>query len=121
MKKNSKEIIKKKLMILAESLQLLFPDPKTELYYTNEFQLLIAIMMSAQATDKQVNKVNQIFFQHLTTPQDGVDLGIAKITQYINSLSFFNNKAKNIYATCQLLVKNADRIPQTLEELQQLP
>jgi endonuclease III len=61
---------KKDLPFFAETLNILFPDAKTELYYNNEFQLLIAILMSAQATDKQVNKINRNFFEFLKIPQD---------------------------------------------------
>jgi endonuclease-3 len=61
---------KKDIPFLAETLDTLFPKAKTELYYNNEFQLLIAILMSAQSTDKQVNKVNKIFFEHLKSPSD---------------------------------------------------
>ncbi|EFK95428.1 Endonuclease III/Nth [sediment metagenome] len=61
---------KKDIVYLAENLKIMFPNAKTELYYTNEFQLLIAILMSAQATDKQVNIVNKNFFEFLKTPLD---------------------------------------------------
>jgi len=64
---NIKEIVKR--------LDVLFPNPKTELNFYNEFQLLVAIIMSAQTTDKQVNKVNEIFFQHFETPEDLVQIG----------------------------------------------
>jgi endonuclease-3 len=63
-------MIKKDLPYFAETLNKMFPNAKTELMYNNEFQLLIAILMSAQATDKQVNKVNRNFFEFLKTPQD---------------------------------------------------
>ncbi len=116
-----KQQIQKKLKLLAEELSTLIPDAQTELYYQNDFQLLIAIIMSAQSTDKQVNKINQDFFQILKTPQDGVALGLEKIRAMISSLSFFNNKAKHIYQTCQLLVENKGEIPTSLEALQKLP
>jgi endonuclease-3 len=61
---------KKDLPFFANTLNEMFPDAKTELYYNNEFQLLIAILMSAQATDKQVNKINRNFFDFLKTPKD---------------------------------------------------
>jgi endonuclease III len=67
-------MIKKDIPFFAETLDNMFPDAETELYYDNEFQLLIAILMSAQATDKQVNKVNRNFFNFLKTPQDGIDM-----------------------------------------------
>lgn len=96
----------------------MYPDAKTELQYENEFQLLIAILMSAQTTDMQVNKVNRNFFRALKTPQDWIDLWVEEIILYIDSISFFNNKAKNIYKTCEKLVKEYNsKIPKTLEEL----
>jgi endonuclease-3 len=63
-------MLKKDIPFFAQKLNEMFPDAKTELMYNNEFQLLIAILMSAQATDKQVNKVNRNFFEFLKTPED---------------------------------------------------
>jgi len=63
-------MLKKDIPYFAETLNKMFPDAKTELIYNNEFQLLIAILMSAQATDKQVNKINRNFFEFLKTPKD---------------------------------------------------
>jgi endonuclease-3 len=78
--------------------------------------------MSAQATDKQVNIINRNFFQHLIKPQDWLDLWVEEITDFINSVSFFNNKAKNIYKTCEILVQKYNWVPpKTLEELTSLP
>ena len=70
--KKKKEIIRKKLKIMWDELQKIIPDAKTELYYNNDFQLLVAIIMSAQSTDKQVNKVNKKFFEKLIEPKDWV-------------------------------------------------
>lgn len=116
-----KRKIKKKLHILAEELQKLIPEAKTELYYTNNFQLLIAILMSAQATDKQVNIINRNFFNFLKKPQDGIDLWVDEIKEFINSVSFYNNKAENIYKTCKILVWLDNKIPETVEALTKLP
>lgn len=100
----------------------MFPDALTELEYENEFQLLVAIIMSTQTTDKQVNKVNKVFFTHLKSPQDGLKLWQEFIRQQIRSVSFFNNKAKNIFLTSNILVeKYHSEIPRTLEELVKLP
>jgi len=113
---------KNDIPFFAETLNEMFPDAKTELYYTNEFQLLIAILMSAQATDKQVNKVNKIFFEKLKTPQDWIKLWVEKIKNYIKSISFFNNKALNIYKTCKILIDEYNsNIPKNIEELIKLP
>ena len=115
-------MIKKDIPFFAETLNEMFPDAKTELFYKNEFQLLIAILMSAQATDKQVNIINRNFFEFLIEPKDGLELWIEEITEFINSVSFFNNKAKNIYKTCDLLLnEHKNIIPKTIEELIKLP
>ena len=100
----------------------MFPDAETELYHKNDFQLLIAILMSAQATDKQVNIINRNFFEHLIVPEDGVRMWVEEITDFINSVSFFNNKAKNIYKTCEILIREHHSLPpKTIEELVKLP
>jgi endonuclease-3 len=111
-------MIKKDIPFFAETLDKMFPDAETELYYNNEFQLLIAILMSAQATDKQVNKVNRNFFNFLKTPQDGIDMWAEEIKEFIDSISFYNNKSENIVKTCHLIINEYDsKIPKTIEEL----
>ncbi len=115
---NKKEKIEHFKTVLFE----MFPDAETELNYDNEFQLLIAILMSAQTTDKQVNKVNRNFFMHLKEPQDWIDMWEEEIRDFIDSISFYNNKAANIYKTCILLKDNYNnKIPHDLKELQTLP
>jgi len=111
-----------KILRLREYTAQLFPDAETELYYENEFQLLIAILMSAQATDKQVNKVNQTFFKYLQTPRDGTQLWTEKISDFINTISFFRNKSRFIFETCTILENTYNwTIPKTLSELTSLP
>ena len=113
---------KKDIPFLAENLNKMFPDAKTELYYNNEFQLLIAILMSAQATDKQVNKVNKIFFENLIQPSDAKSIWLQKIKDFIQSISFFNNKSSNILKTSEILENQYNSIPpKTIEELTKLP
>lgn len=111
-----------KIELLKKTVFEMFPNAETELYYNNHFQLLIAILMSAQATDRQVNIINRNFFEFLKTPQDWINLWVAEITDFINSVSFFNNKAKNIFKTCEILTRQYNsQIPGTLEELILLP
>lgn len=113
---------KKDIPEFAEKLNEMFPDAKTELYYTNEFQLLIAILMSAQATDKQVNIVNRNFFNFLKEPKDWINMDLDYIKEFINSLSFFNNKAANIKKTSEILFKEYNsQIPRDIETLTKLP
>ncbi len=115
-------MFKKDIPFFSETLYKMFPNAKTELYYNNEFQLLIAILMSAQATDKQVNIINRNFFEFLKKPKDWIELWIEEITNFINSVSFFNNKSKNIYKTCIILLeKYNSKIPKTIEKLIELP
>lgn len=114
--------LKEKINTIKEILYKMYPENKTELKYSNPYQLLIAVMMSAQTTDKQVNKVNEKFFQVLKKPEDAIKLWPEKIKQYIKSIGFFNTKAKNIYETSKILLEKYNwQIPQTLEELTKLP
>lgn len=113
--------IKEKIEILKKVTYEMFPEAKTELEYSNPFQLLIAIIMSAQTTDKQVNKVNKIFFETLKTPNDWVKIWEKQIEKYINTVSFFRNKAKNIFKTCQILSEKNLEDFDTLEKLTELP
>lgn len=100
----------------------LFPNPKTELYYENGFQLLVAIIMSAQSTDKQVNKINGIFFTHFSTPKELYELWESEIKNHIKTIGLYNSKSKNIFLTSKMLVEKYDeKIPESLEELQKLP
>lgn len=115
--KLSKEL-QEKINTLREVTFEMYPDAETELEFENPFQLLVAIIMSAQTTDKQVNKVNQTFFQVLKTPEDGIQMGVEKIKSHINTISFFNNKANNIYKTClKLRDEHKSLPPRTIEEL----
>ncbi len=111
-----------RIEVLKKTVFEMFPNAEIELFHNNEFQLLIAILMSAQATDKQVNIINRNFFQHLLTPEDGIRMGVEEITDFINSVSFYNNKAKNIYKTCEILIReHHSQVPKTLKELIKLP
>lgn len=111
-----------KIELLKKVTYSMYPDAKTELEYNNNFQLLIAILMSAQATDKRVNIINRNFFEFLKTPEDWIKMWIDEIVEFINSVTFFNNKAKNIFKTCEILVAKHNSVPpNTIEELNSLP
>jgi endonuclease-3 len=98
------------------------PAPKTELYFTNPFTLLVAIVLSAQATDAGVNKATPALFAAADTPDAMQALGEEKIKRYIKTIGLFNAKAKNIAMLSQRLVKNfSGKVPQTREELESLP
>lgn len=98
------------------------PHPVTELVYSTPFELLIAVMLSAQATDISVNKATATLFQQANQPNSMAALGENGLKKHIKSIGLFNTKAKNIIQTCQLLLKkhNGD-VPQTRAELEALP
>ncbi len=98
------------------------PAPRTELEYTSTFELLIAVMLSAQATDVSVNKATRILFGRANTPQAVVDLGENALRDCIRTIGLYNAKAANILATCQLLLERHDgQVPDTREALEALP
>ncbi len=98
------------------------PEPKGELYYINEFTLLLAVILSAQATDSGVNKATKILFEKIKTPQDVISMGLENLTAGVKSIGLYRTKAANIMKTCQLLIeKHAGQVPQTMDELRSLP
>jgi len=98
------------------------PKPTTELAYANPFQLLVAVILSAQATDVGVNKVTKRLFPVAGTPQSILALGEAKLKSHISTIGLFNAKAKNILATCALLVeRHGGEVPRSRSELEALP
>ncbi len=98
------------------------PEPTTELEYSNTFELLIAVILSAQATDVGVNKATRKLFPVANTPQAILDLGVDGLKSYIRTIGLFNAKAENIIKTCQALVeRHGSKVPATREELQALP
>jgi endonuclease-3 len=97
------------------------PNPTTELMYQTPFELLIAVILSAQATDKSVNKATAPLFALANTPQAIIDLGLEGLKSYIKSIGLFNTKASNIIKCCQqLLESHQGQVPQTREQLQAL-
>ncbi|MCB1529988.1 MAG: endonuclease III [Rhodospirillales bacterium] len=98
------------------------PAPKGELNYTNPFTLLVAVVLSAQATDKGVNKATPALFAAADTPEKMTALGEEKIREHVKTIGLFNTKAKNIYRLSQILVEEyGGAVPQTREELVKLP
>ena len=98
------------------------PQPTTELHYSTPFELLIAVILSAQATDKGVNKATEKLFKHANTPQAILELGEEGLKKYIRTIGLYNSKAKNIIATCQILIeKHGGRVPEDRQALEALP
>lgn len=98
------------------------PKPTTELEYASPFELLVAVTLSAQATDKSVNKATKELFATANTPADIVTLGEDGLKSFIKSIGLFNSKAKNIVAACQQLIRDHDGVvPQDRESLEALP
>lgn len=98
------------------------PKPATELNYKNPFELLIAVILSAQATDKSVNKATDELYKVANTPEKIQALKVAGLKKYIKTIGLFNNKAKNIIATCQILIeKHNSKIPENRAALESLP
>lgn len=98
------------------------PHPKTELEYTNNFTLLIAVVLSAQATDKRVNIITKDLFAKYDTPEKIVALGLEGLKTHIKSINYFNTKAKNIIALSQKLIdKYNSTVPSSLQDLTSLP
>jgi len=107
---------------LFTKLQAENPQPVTELHYTSDVELLLAVILSAQATDVGVNKATAKLYPVANTAQAILDLGEEGFKQYISSIGLYNSKAKNIIRTCAILVyEHAGVVPDTREELEQLP
>ncbi len=104
------------------TLRELDPDPDTELRYQSPFELLIAVILSAQATDISVNKATDKLYPVANTPEKIAALGVAGLKPYIRTIGLFNTKAENIIKTCNILLEQHDSVvPRTREELEKLP
>ncbi|MBI1889178.1 MAG: endonuclease III [Burkholderiales bacterium] len=98
------------------------PHPTTELAYTTPFELLIAVILSAQATDVGVNKATRLLFPHANSPQAIYALGEEGLIPFVRTINLYRTKAKNIIATCRILLdKHNGKVPRTREELVELP
>ena len=98
------------------------PEPKGELRYGNAYQLLLAVALSAQATDVSVNKVTDRLFQVVKTPQDLIDLGLESLIAHIKTIGLFNAKAKNALAAAQMLIDDyGGEVPEDRDALERLP
>ncbi len=98
------------------------PSPTTELIFSNHFELLIAVMLSAQATDVSVNKATKLLFPVANTPEKIVSLGIDELKKYIKTINLYPTKAKHIIKTCEILISTFDStVPNKRDYLESLP
>ncbi|HCU53965.1 MAG TPA: endonuclease III [Gammaproteobacteria bacterium] len=107
---------------LFERLKQANPAPTTELRYTSPFELLVAVILSAQSTDKGVNKATAKLFNVANTPQQILDLGLRGLKRYTKTIGLYNTKSANILKTCRILVaQHHGQVPHTREALEALP
>lgn len=98
------------------------PEPKSDLEWTNPYTLLVAVTLSAQATDEGVNRATKDLFKIADTPQKMLDLGLEGLKEHIKTIGLYNNKAKNVIAMAQILVdEHNGEVPDTRDELVKLP
>ena len=123
MKQSSKfEERKKRARKIVAFLKKVYPEPKTELNYKTPFQLVVAVMLSAQTTDKQVNKVAETLFKKYKTPADFAKADLKTLTKEISSVSFFRNKAKAVIGAAKVIERDfKGKVPKTVPELVTLP
>jgi endonuclease III len=113
---------KKKVAAIFARLQSLNRDPKTELEYGTPFELLVAVILSAQATDKSVNLATRVLFKHANTPQAIFKLGIPGLSEYIKTIGLYNSKAKNVIEMCRIVIEqHGAKVPESREALEALP
>ncbi len=107
---------------IFEKLRELDPNPDTELHYDNPFQLLVAVILSAQATDISVNKATDKLYPVANTPEAIFALGVDGLTPYIRTIGLYNSKAGNIIKTCRMLIEqHGGEVPRNREQLEALP
>ena len=98
------------------------PEPKSDLNWTNAYTLLVAVTLSAQATDEGVNRATKELFKIADTPQKMLNLGLEGLKEHIKTIGLYNNKAKNVIAMAEILIRDHDgKVPETREELIALP
>lgn len=113
---------KEKRISIFKKLQSATPSPKTELIYKDPFELIVAVILSAQSTDESVNKVTKKLYAVANSPEAIIKLGLTKLKSYIKTIGLYNNKAVNIMNTCHILVEKYDStIPRDRTCLESLP
>ena len=121
-RRRGRQMIRAEIAEMFERLRELNPNPETELEYSSPFELLIAVLLSAQATDVGVNKATRRLYPVANTPQAILDLGEEEVRRHISTIGLFNTKAKNVIATCRILVeKHGGEVPRDRAALEALP
>ncbi|WP_185856122.1 endonuclease III domain-containing protein [Blattabacterium cuenoti] len=114
--------VKKKVEIIVKTLDFLYPNPVSSLYYRNEFTLLLAILLTTRSKEKEVNKITKHLFQKMTTPKEVIQHSINDIKNTIRHIGLYNKKSKNIYDLSLFLIKKYHGIvPKNIFELESLP
>ena len=117
-----KNMTKKQIQVFFERLREQRPSPRTELNYSSPFELLIAVMLSAQATDVSVNKATDKLYPVANTAQAILNLGVEGLKTYIKTIGLYNAKAENVIKTCQILLDQYQgQVPETRQQLEALP
>lgn len=117
-----KNMTKKQIQIFFERLRAQRPHPETELNYSNPFELLVAVTLSAQATDVSVNKATDKLFPIANTPEAIYALGVDGLKEYIKTIGLYNSKAENVIKTCKILIdKHNSQVPDNRADLEALP
>jgi endonuclease-3 len=120
--KPSKQMTKAQAKAFYDALAAAIPNPTTELNFNSPFELLTAVLLSAQATDVGVNKATVGLFAAANTPQAILDLGLEGVKEHIKTIGLFNSKAKHLLETCDILVNRFNsEVPKTREALESLP
>lgn len=115
-------MIRKKISVIFSRFKAANPSPTTELEYRTAFELLVAVILSAQATDKSVNLATRVLFKHANTPAAILKLGVEGLSKYIRTIGLFNTKAKNVIAMCRILLEeHGGEVPRSREALEALP
>ena len=111
-----------KIKFIGSALDELFPNPPIPLDFTSPYTLLIAVLLSAQCTDKRVNQVTEVLYKEASTPAAMLKLGVERIAEIIMPCGLYKNKSKNIFNLSKMLLeKHGGEVPSTFEELEALP
>lgn len=119
---SSKNMTKKQVQTFFERLREQRPEPTTELNFSSPFELLIAVMLSAQATDVSVNKATEKLYTVANTPEQILALGLEGLKSYIKTIGLYNSKAENVIKTCEILIgQHHSQVPDNRKDLEALP